>query len=95
MVGRTDLPIPSWLFGWAAAIVLAASFAALGALWRQPRLQDPRLRRLFRIPVAVDVLCGALGIAWFAFVVYAGFAGSSSSTATAPPDVDPIKIDDS
>ena len=76
LVGRADLPIPTWLFGWAAAIVLGASFAALGALWREPRLEQPRERRLVRIPRAVDAVCGALGIAFFAVVVYAGFAGS-------------------
>jgi hypothetical protein len=85
LVGRTDLPIPSWLFFWAAAIVLAVSFAALGSLWREPRLQEPRLRPLFRVPVAVDVLVGAIGIAWFGVVVYAGFAGSDVSTANLAP----------
>jgi predicted outer membrane lipoprotein len=81
LVGRADLPIPTWLFGWAAAIVLAASFAALAALWREPRLQEPRERRLVRIPRVVDALCGALGIAYFAVVVYAGFEGTGIATA--------------
>ena len=85
LVGRTDLPIPSWLFGWAAAIVLGVSFALLGALWREPRLQEPRERRAFRIPHAVDAVCGAIGIAWFAIVVYAGLAGSSVPTANLAP----------
>ena len=40
IVGRTDLPIPEWLFGWAAAVVLVVSFVALAVLWPQPRLQD-------------------------------------------------------
>ena len=40
IVGRTDLPIPEWLFGWAAAIVLVVSFVALAVLWPEPRLQD-------------------------------------------------------
>jgi predicted outer membrane lipoprotein len=81
LVGRADLPIPTWLFGWAAAIVLAASFAALSALWREPRLQEPRERRVARIPRAVDAACGVLGMAWFGVVVYAGFAGTSVATA--------------
>ena len=34
----TDLPIPEWLFAWAAAVVLVASFVALATLWPQPRL---------------------------------------------------------
>jgi hypothetical protein len=81
LVGRADLPIPTWLFGWAAAIVLAASFAALSVLWREPRLQEPRERRLVRIPRVVDAVCGALGIAYFVLVVYAGFEGSDVATA--------------
>jgi hypothetical protein len=85
LVGRTDLPIPTWLFGWAAAIVLAASFVALSALWRRPVLQEPRVRRLFRIPVVVDIVCGALGIALFAVVVYAGFEGTQTPTANLAP----------
>ena len=37
--GKTDLPLPTWLFSWAAAIVLVVSFAALAALWPKPQLQ--------------------------------------------------------
>ncbi|HEV2776771.1 MAG TPA: fenitrothion hydrolase, partial [Solirubrobacteraceae bacterium] len=39
IVGREDLPIPKWLFGWGAAVVLVASFAALAVLWPKPRLE--------------------------------------------------------
>jgi hypothetical protein len=41
---RSDLPIPEWLFGWAATMVLLVSFVALAALWPKPRLQDDRWR---------------------------------------------------
>lgn len=85
LVGRADLPVPTWLFGWAAAIVLGASFAALSALWREPRLEKSKERRVGRIPRVVDALCGALGIAMFAAVVYAGFAGSKVPTANLAP----------
>src|SRR2546421_639080 len=85
LVARAALPIPTWLFGWAAAIVLGVSFAVLGALWRKPRLEEPSERRLFRIPRVVDAVCGALGIAYFALVVYAGFAGSDVPTANIAP----------
>ena len=34
IVGRADLPIPVWMFSWAAAIVLVVSFVALSTLWR-------------------------------------------------------------
>ena len=39
LVQRSNLPIPEWLFGWAAAIVLVISFVALAALWPKPRLE--------------------------------------------------------
>ena len=58
LVGRADLPIPEALFAGAAALVLVLSFAALAALWSTPRLQEPRERRLVRLPVAVDVVLG-------------------------------------
>ena len=37
--GVRDLPVPTWMFYWGAAIVLVASFVALGALWRKPLLE--------------------------------------------------------
>jgi hypothetical protein len=80
VVQRSDLPIPEWLFAWAAAIVLVASFAALAALWPRPRLQDPEWRPLGGFgrvlgsrPVAV--LAGAAGAALLAVTVWAGFWG--------------------
>src|SRR5437867_5567768 len=53
LVGRADLPVPSWLFGWAVAIVLVVSFVALATLWSDPRLQQRSRRWLLRMPVAV------------------------------------------
>jgi hypothetical protein len=84
-VGRTDLPIPSWLFGWAAAVVLIASFMALATLWPRPRLEQPPERRAFRIPRFVDGLCGIVGVALFALVVYSGLAGTQTATANFAP----------
>jgi hypothetical protein len=85
LVGRTDLPIPKWLFGWAAAVVLAVSFLALAVLWPKPRLQSVTPRRLIAFGPAVDVVCGAIGIALFGLVVYAGFAGTQTATANLAP----------
>ncbi len=86
IVARTDLPIPVWLFGWAAAVVLIVSFAALAALWPNPRLQhDVTTRRLVRIPLAIDVLAGAAGVAALAAVVYAGFAGVQDALGNLAP----------
>ena len=40
--GRTDLPVPAWMVGYAAAAVLIISFAALAVFWREPRLETLR-----------------------------------------------------
>jgi hypothetical protein len=87
LVGREDLPIPTWLFGWAASIVLIVSFVALATLWREPRLERPRERRLFRVPAWVDPLCGALGVALFGLVVYAGLEGTTDAKANLASNV--------
>jgi hypothetical protein len=88
IVSRTDLPIPVWLFGWAAAVVLIVSFAALAALWPTPRLQqDVPRRRLFRLPAALDVLAGTFGIAAMGVTVYAGLAGVQDALGNLAPTV--------
>ena len=81
IVGKADLPIPIWLFSWAAAIVLVVSFVALSTLWRTPQLQQERARPLIAIPRAADVLAGAAGIAVFALVVYSGLDGAQETNA--------------
>jgi hypothetical protein len=87
LVGKQDLPIPRWLFAWAAAVVLVASFVGLAVLWAQPRLQQVTERRRVSLARALEILCGAIGIAAFAFVVYAGFAGTQAATANLLPTV--------
>jgi hypothetical protein len=82
--GRADLPIPEWLFGWAAAVVLIVSFVALAVLWPDPRLERDRgWRRLFSLPGAraVDVVCGAIGVFLLGVTVWAGLAGVQSPDA--------------
>ncbi|HEY4278727.1 MAG TPA: fenitrothion hydrolase [Conexibacter sp.] len=85
IVGRADLPVPTWLFAWAAAFVLIISFAALGVLWPSPRMQEPRERRLFKLGAWVDVLGGALSLALFVLVVVSGLAGTEVPTANFAP----------
>lgn len=81
IVGRTDLPIPEWLFGWAAAVVLVVSFVALAVLWPQPRLQDggfvalPSWLSTALTNRVTDVLCGLIGVGLLGLTVYAGFSG--------------------
>ena len=76
IVGRADLPIPVWLFSWAAAIVLVVSFVALSVLWTRPQLQSEHRARLFRLPLAMVRLANLIGLALFALVLYSGFAGT-------------------
>jgi hypothetical protein len=76
IVGKADLPIPVWLFSWAAAVVLVVSFVALSTLWRSPQLQEQHRRRLVRLPLALESLGCLLGLGLFALVLYSGFAGT-------------------
>jgi hypothetical protein len=80
IVGKADLPIPVWLFSWAAAVVLVVSFVALSTLWRSPQLQSEHRVRLFALPRFVPHLASVAGMGIFALVVYSGFAGAQVAT---------------
>ena len=81
IVGKADLPIPVWLFSWAAAIVLVVSFVALSTLWTHPQLQEQHRRRLARVPALLEWAASALGLGLFALVLYSGFAGAQVANA--------------
>ena len=91
IVGRTDLPIPEWLFGWAAAVVLVISFVALAVLWPQPRLENGGFRplpgALSRVLVSrpLEVLCGAIGVFLLGVVVWSGLEGAQDSQRNFAP----------
>jgi hypothetical protein len=91
LVVRSDLPIPEWLFGWAAAMVLFVSFVALASLWPEPKLQEERWRPLPRGVNRVlsnrvdDVAAGAIGVFLLGVVIWSGFKGTESSTANFAP----------
>ena len=87
LVGRQDLPIPRWLFAWAAATVLVASFVGLATLWPKPRLQELQERVVARLPAILDVGCGVIGVAAFGLTIYAGLAGNQTGTANLAPTV--------
>ena len=57
LAARQDLPIPAWLFAWAASIVLIVSFFALSAAWREPKFEDEHARPLGR--AALRASCSA------------------------------------
>ena len=90
LVQRTNLPIPEWLFGWAAAIVLVVSFAALAVLWPAPRLQRPGWRPLGAFgrllgSRAVEWACRLVGVAVFVVVVLAGYLGEDFALSNLAP----------
>ena len=84
LVGKQDLPIPEWLFAWAAAVVLIVSFVALSVLWREPRLEGDRWRPL---PVGLSrallgapaqVITGAIGVLLLGVTVWSGLYGTEA-----------------
>ncbi len=81
IVGKADLPIPVWLFSWAAAIVLVVSFVALSTMWTGPQLQKQHRRRLIGLARPLEWLASLVGVGLFALVVYSGFAGAQVSQA--------------
>jgi hypothetical protein len=91
LVQRPNLAIPEWLFGWAAAVVLVVSFAALGLLWSRPRLEEDEWRPLpggagkVLASKPVEIVTGALGVALLAVVIVAGFAGSPDPLSNFAP----------
>jgi hypothetical protein len=90
IVGRSDLPIPEWLFGWAAAVVLVVSFVALAVLWPEPKLSRASFRPLpglTRVLLSrpVDLVCGLIGVFLLVLTIYAGLEGSQTATANFAP----------
>jgi hypothetical protein len=85
LVGRQDLPIPKWLFNYGAVTVLVVSFVGLAVLWPKPRLEAPAERRVCSIPRVLEVVCGALGVAMFVLLIYAGFAGRQEAASNITP----------
>jgi hypothetical protein len=91
LVQRANLPIPEWLFFYAAAAVLILSFVALAILWPEPRLERDRWRPLpggvgrLLASRAVEVAAAALGVALLALVIVAGYAGSQNALSNFAP----------
>jgi hypothetical protein len=85
LVQRANLPIPEWLFGWAAAAVLIVSFVALAVLWPKPKLEGATWHPLPRGVGAVlgsrpvEIACGAIGAGLLALVIAAGYVGSENA----------------
>jgi hypothetical protein len=87
-----DLPVPTWLFFYGAAVVLVVSFVALAALWRRPVLEERRegrplpegMQRVLLSP-ALRILLGAISFALFCVVTTAALFGSRSTALNLAP----------
>jgi len=84
LASRQDLPIPAWLFAWAASIVLIVSFFALSAAWRKPQFEDEHRRPFSErlsgtlLGLPVQALCGAIGVFLLGVTIYAGLRGTEA-----------------
>lgn len=91
LTGRADLPIPAWLFGWAAAAVLVVSFISLGLFWKTPKLEGSGWRPLpswfSRVVTsrATDVFCSLAGVFMLGIVIWAGTWGAQSAADNVVP----------
>ena len=88
LIGRGDLPLPEWLLGWGASLLLIGSFAGLVVLWPEPRLEGDTWRpaegrfgssfsALLRSP-ATGAFLGLLSVGLLALVIYSGLAGTEA-----------------
>ena len=91
LLGRADLPIPEWLFGWAAAMVLVDLLRGARGAVAGAKLERERWRPLpggvGRVLASrpVEFVCGAIGVALLGVVVYTGLQGTQSPAANFAP----------
>jgi hypothetical protein len=87
-----DLPVPLWLFYYGGAIVLVLSFAALGVLWRKPRLESqldgrplPEPLQRFLLSPSLRIAAGTVSLALFFVVLAACFLGEQDARVNLGP----------
>jgi hypothetical protein len=84
LVARKDLPVPAWLFAWAASIVLIVSFFALSVGWRTPRFERDRWRPLADgasralLSAPAQIAYGLVGVFLLVVAIYAGLHGTEA-----------------
>jgi hypothetical protein len=82
--GKQDLPIPEWLFGWGASVVLIVSFVGLSVAWREPRFEGDRWRPLSQrvstvlLGLPAQIAAGALAVFLLGVTVWAGLYGTEA-----------------
>jgi len=90
--GVRDLPVPTWLFSWGAAVVLVLSFLLLGTLWKRAQLEPraegrplpERLERLLRAR-GLRVVLGAVSAGLLVLVFLTALLGEPSSVENLAP----------
>ena len=89
--GRQDLPLPFELTVIGAAAALLVSFVALGALWREPRLNGPEAGRVVPAPwqraadsSGLRLTLGAAGLVAAGYVGLALVAGQDNARNPVP-----------
>ncbi|MDX8153314.1 fenitrothion hydrolase [Patulibacter brassicae] len=84
-----QLPLPEWLFAWAAAVVLVVSFVGLSLLWHRPRLADLAVGRSIAVSLPLRAsgrtLLGALGLLIYGMALWAGLTGTSNPQGNLVP----------
>ena len=86
--GRSDLPLPLWLFAYGAGAALIISFAALKLLWTKSRFEEPVEGRPLPAQPAfrgAGVLLRALGLAVFAATLAAALFGADNVETNLSP----------
>ncbi len=88
--GRSDLPVPVWLFSYGAGSALVISFVTLHILWRKPRLDAvalgspaPSWIRSLATPAAFFLRVAGLAI--FGLVITAAWFGDKSAVSNISP----------
>jgi len=90
--GRSDLPLPLWLFAYGAGFALVISFVALRLLWPSPRLAGAADGRA--LPARLDTAARTLalplrlaGLAAFAVTLWAAWTGPDNVSSNIAPVV--------
>ena len=88
--GRSDLPLPVWMFTYGAAGALVVSFAALAVFWPTARLEGGLAGVVLApaVPPVTRVLAmaaRALGLALFAVIVWAAAFGEADVASNIAP----------
>jgi hypothetical protein len=83
---RADLPLPFWLFAYAAVVALGISFLALRLYWHRPRLAAAADGRPFvPWPSALVVAGWVVGTVVFGVVLVAAFDAPDDATSNIAP----------